>query len=171
MHSLVEHVLFQVKNTNQKADFIALGIEEKTSRLHKAEAMLLEVPMSCSESEKNERKFHSGAVPCIRDAATLEMDEKNAETMEKLSSDAPIFYPEVVLSDHTYVTKVKAEKEQHMILPEDIPDSISLLVRPVDHTNYFSTWKQNAYVKCIHLCLGIHRGSVHRTPADAKSCR
>ncbi|KAJ6667845.1 hypothetical protein lerEdw1_016166 [Lerista edwardsae] len=130
----IENVETLVKDPDQKAELIALGTDEKTSPLHEAEAMLLEVPMTCSESEKIEQKFHSGAVPCIRDAATLEMDEKNAETMEKLSSDAPIFYPEGVLSDHTYVTKVKAEKEQHMIFPEDIPDSISLLVSPVDHT-------------------------------------
>ncbi|XP_066473215.1 uncharacterized protein [Tiliqua scincoides] len=117
---------FQVKNTDQKEEFVALGVDEKPCPQNME--TMLKATMSWSDSEKNEPKFHFGAVPCNREAVILEMVKKDAVTMETLSSDAAIFHPDVVLSDHTYVTKLKAEKEQQTKLREDISDSTSLLI-------------------------------------------
>lgn len=113
-------------NTDQKEEFAALGIDGKPWP-QEMETKLMDATMSCSDSEENEPNFYFGGISYNRDATMLAIDDKDVETKEALSSDAPMFHPGVILSDHTYVTK---RKEQHMKISEDISDSISLLVSP-----------------------------------------
>ncbi|XP_053139957.1 MAX gene-associated protein-like isoform X2 [Hemicordylus capensis] len=120
-----------VKNTDQKEEFSVNKLEKKISHLQKMETMKLEVTMSDTKQEENklpvnESECHSEWITCDRNAIISETAEKGVGTVEQLSNDAPIFHTDVVLLDHTYVLKVKAEKEKHTKLPESISDSISL---------------------------------------------
>ncbi|XP_033001569.1 MAX gene-associated protein-like [Lacerta agilis] len=115
-----------VKNTNWKGECSSVKLEEKIPHLKMVEAKESEITIYNTKLKENKlpahpSEFHSESIIRESSATTSEMAKKNAEIVERLSSDAAIFHPDTVSLDHTYSITATYKKEH----PEEAPGDTS----------------------------------------------
>lgn len=130
------------KDTNQKVKFSVIKMEGSALLTQEVDAMESEITTLDSKPEGEKiltnlpDSLDSEGIACDKNANTVdsisEIVGKNAEPMEQLSSEASILQPDVVSSDHSYISeKAKCEeigemvkKKQYDKLPEGTPDKV-----------------------------------------------
>ncbi|XP_028579336.2 MAX gene-associated protein-like isoform X3 [Podarcis muralis] len=119
-----------VKNTNWQGECSSVKLEEKIPHLKTVEAKESEITIYNTKLKENKlpappSEFHTESIIFESSATTSEMVKKNAEIVERLSSDAPIFHPDAVSLDHTYSITAMYNKEHHVNCPEEAPGDTS----------------------------------------------
>ncbi|XP_060129539.1 MAX gene-associated protein isoform X3 [Zootoca vivipara] len=119
-----------VKNTNWKGECSSVKLEENIPHLKMVEPKESEITIYNTKLRENKlpahpSEFHSESIICESSATTSEMAKKNAEIVERLSSDAPIFHPDAVSLDHTYSITAMYKEGHHVTCPEEAPGDTS----------------------------------------------
>ncbi|XP_060118804.1 MAX gene-associated protein-like [Heteronotia binoei] len=136
--SMVKQVgSFEVKNNSERDKFHAVHIEEKTSYTKAVEAIESDITVSNIKMEENDMPAkrtdsHSEGIICNRNVVALEVIERDADNVEKLSSGAPSSQPDAVSSDHSYLgekikcdeIKLKIKKKQNLKHSEGTHDEV-----------------------------------------------
>ncbi|XP_066486947.1 MAX gene-associated protein isoform X3 [Tiliqua scincoides] len=132
-----QNVSLGVKNTDHKDEYSTIHLEEKASNLQEVETVESEVRMPDTKPKENylpanQPDSHSEEITDDINAITSDLPEKSVEIMEQLSTGPPIFQPDIISSDHAYMSekskceeiKMMVKMKQHAKQSKRIPDKV-----------------------------------------------